>query len=245
MKIDVVTTAILRPEIFELALRSYFGGGISNLPELRLILNIDPIGNGGVHSIIKIARQYVPEVVVRTPAESNFSAAINWAWSQVETDYFLHLEDDWLFTRPVNFDLWYRDLMESKESVLQSVLLRKKPREQNSRFSFRASLVDSKVISNVLPIPLQADPEKYVALRLGEGVSRDFGVSYQLVDMGRKWAKSQRYRKSAFADRLNMPISDKGCGTNWFGARSINPLGNLEYKFNRLYWRWIQSRYIP
>lgn len=244
MSIDVVTTAIRRPEIFKFALRGYFGGGLRNLPKVRLILNIDPIGNGDIRKMVDMAREYVDEVVVRVSPESNFAAAVNWAWSQVETEYFLHLEDDWLFRRPIDFDLWLDNLTKADSGVCQSVLLRKNARTQNFRFSFRASLAKKLVIEKVLPIPLDSDPEKYVANILGEGVSRDYGRPYQLIDMGRKWAKGQSYRKAQYDDRMRLTEGLSGQPVSWYHRRGSNHLGKLDYKMNIMYWSFVQSKYL-
>ena len=244
MSIDVVTTAIRRPEIFKIALRGYFGGGLQNLPKVRLILNIDPIGNGDIQEMVDMAREYVDEVVVRVSLESNFAAAVNWAWSQVETEYFLHLEDDWLFRRPIDFALWLDDLTRADSGVCQSVLLRKNARTQNFRFSFRAGLAKKLVIEKVLPIPLDSDPEKYVANTLGEGVSKDYGLPYQLIDMGRKWAKGQSYRKAQCDDRMRLTDGLSGQAISWYQRRSGNYLGKFDYSMSRIYWKFVQSKYL-
>lgn len=238
-QIDVVTTAIRRPEILELAYRSYFNGGIRGLPQIRIILNIDPIGTGDTDAIIAIASQYASEVVVRQSDESNFAAAINWAWSHVESEYFLHLEDDWLLSRPVDFCDWIGSLEGS--AYLQAVLIRKRSRKVASPYSFRANLAKREVISKVGQIPLDHNPEKFAKSQLAQDVSIDFGPEQQLLDMGRKWAKAQHARKAHGSN--NLRIDKETLDNGWFGDRNSGFLGCLDYRRSRLIWLSKLKRY--
>lgn len=238
-QIDVVTTAIRRPEILELAYRSYFNGGIRGLPRVRIILNIDPIGAGDTDVIIEIASRYASEVVVRQPDESNFAAAINWAWSHVESEYFLHLEDDWLLSRPIDFSDWIGSLKTT--DYLQSVLIRKYARTRGSPYSFRANLAKKVVIDRVGYIPLNYNPEKFAKSKLSQEVSIDFGPARQLHDMGRKWAKANQARKSGGSNQLK--IDAQTLKEGWFGSRKSGLLGHIDYWRSRLYWISILRRY--
>ena len=231
-QIDVVTTAIRRPEILELAYRSYFNGGIRGLPQVRVILNIDPIGTGDVNEIIEIASRYASEVVVRQPDESNFAAAINWAWSHVKSEYFLHLEDDWLLSRPIDFCDWMGSLQ--GEAYLQAVLIRKRSRKVASPYSFRANLAKKAVIAKVGEIPLDHNPEKFAKSQLAQDVSIDFGPERQLYDMGRKWAKAQCARKADGSNKLR--IDKETLNNGWFGNRNSGFWGPIDYRRSRLIW---------
>lgn len=246
-KIDVVTTALRRAEILDLAFKSYFAGGIANLPSVRLIINVDPIGDSSVDEIYKLAKQYSSDILIRAPEQGCFADAVNWAWSQVTTDYFLHLEDDWLLRRPIDFLEWSSALENSGD--LQSVLIRKKRRQivghgdsAGLHFSFRANLSRRDVIQRVGCIPLGFNPEKYAIQRLGSrNVSSDFGDEYQLIDMGRKWSKSRGWRK---ADKNNQIKADSlKASSNWFGERSSNFINTFDYLRSRLYWKMILTSY--
>ena len=238
-QIDVVTTAIRRPEILELAYRSYFNGGIRGLPRVRIILNIDPIGEGDTDAIIEIASRYTSELVVRQPDESNFAAAVNWAWSHVESEYFLHLEDDWLLSRPIDFSDWIDSLQ--GEAYLQAVLIRKRSRKVASPYSFRANLAKKTVIEQVGQIPLDHNPEKFAKSRLAHDVSIDFGPERQLLDMGRKWAKAQHARKADGSN--NLRIDKETLSNGWFGARNSGFWGGLDYRRSRFIWLSKLKRY--
>jgi len=238
-KIDVVTTAIRRPEILDLAYRSYFNGGILDLPKLRIILNIDPIGAGSEEEMVSIAKSYSDEVVVNSPENSNFANAINWCWSQVESKHFLHLEDDWLLTNPIKFHDWLKSLEQS--NALQSVLIRKHRRQIPAKYSFRANLARKSVIDQVGLIPPKYNPEKWCIQRLGMNVSIDFGPERQLIDMGRKWAKGNQSRKSTGSSGLR--ITSESLASGWFGERPSGIVGRLDYKMNYNKWQRVLRAY--
>ena len=96
MKIDVTTTATLRYAIVEETL-STFWNKLFKGHDARLIINIDPIGNGNetAESIVEMARRYFPEVIYRIPPTAQYIDALKWTWSQVQSEYFFNLEDDY------------------------------------------------------------------------------------------------------------------------------------------------------
>ena len=96
-KLDVVVIAIKRPEILRLCLETFKKNLLQQF-NVRIIINVDPVGeeNYSQKDIIAIAREYFPNVISRTPKKGNFSKAVFWAWSRVKTEFFFHLEDDWL-----------------------------------------------------------------------------------------------------------------------------------------------------
>ena len=145
--IDVVTTSLRRPELLNLTYRSFFSK-ITHLPKLRIIINVDPIGKADAEECLKIAKCYTNNVVARLPKKSNFSDAVNWCWAHVQSAYFLHLEDDWLLKKPIDFNCWHKDLI--TKDVAQSVLIMKRPRiKKELAYSFRPHL-GLKKISNPL-----------------------------------------------------------------------------------------------
>ena len=223
-KIDVLTTAIRRPELLEITYKSFFSR-ISNLPRLRIILNIDPLGNGSTSECIAIAKQYSDDVIFRTPLEPNFSSAINWCWSQLQSSYFLHLEDDWLLKREIDFEVWLQHLQ--SERLDQSVLLMKRPRDvADVSYSFRPHLGVSNSVKAIGLVPEEMNPEKYVSSCQPKLASADFttGGEYLVSDTGRKWAKAQGFRKSSSSKQ-------------WFAPRSIHWWASTEYQAYRYFWK--------
>ena len=223
-KIDVVTTAIKRPELLAITYSSFFSR-VKNLPKPRIILNIDPLGNGLASECISIAKQYSDDVIVRTPLEPNFASAINWCWSQLQTPYFIHLEDDWFLRRSVDFNVWVQHIQSDR--LDQSVLLMKRPRDVDDlRYSFRPHLALSNSVKSIDLIPGEMNPEKYVSSRNPKLSSADlleYG-DHLVVDMGRKWAKAQGLKKTDTSGQ-------------WFTLRKANVVFIWEYRLHQYFWR--------
>ena len=97
-KLDVVLIATIRPEILHITLNSFKHKFLDFTDtDIRLIANIDPLGESQYtqENIADICRLYFNDVIVRMPKTSSFSDAVKWCWSQVDSDFFFHLEDDW------------------------------------------------------------------------------------------------------------------------------------------------------
>ena len=101
--IDVVEISTLRPKLLNLTLASFQKHFLNQFGKCRIILNIDPVGeeNSSQDEILELVNRYSDNVIACTPKTGNFSLAVRWAWSQVESPYFLHLEDDWFLKKRV------------------------------------------------------------------------------------------------------------------------------------------------
>lgn len=221
--LDIVTTGLSRPDLLDLTYKSFLTGGIKNLPPFRIIINIDPLGRSNRDECISVAKKYCKSPLIRTPEEPSFMGAIKWGWSQVQSDYFLHLEDDWILNNQVNFHDWLSHLNNDNRTI-QSVLLMKKPYQHN--YSFRPNLAKSAVCKLAPSLPLSGNPEKKVGeiIRSMGLVSLDYGRSYGITDTGRKWAKAHGLRKD------ETPSS-------WFQPRHSGTIQRLEYKLLLALWR--------
>lgn len=104
-KIDLVIVATVRPDILEITLNSFNDKLLDNF-DMRAIINVDPVGTRGVggqqDDIVNLCKKYFANIVFRCPKEPSFSQAVRWCWSQVETDLFIHLEDDWCLKKSIN-----------------------------------------------------------------------------------------------------------------------------------------------
>jgi hypothetical protein len=96
--LSVTTTAMLRPDL----LRRTYASFQKHLKDvdfkyLTLYINVDPApaGKYTADDVLAVARRFFGTVVSRCSAKPNFTAAINWLWSQADTQFILHLEDDW------------------------------------------------------------------------------------------------------------------------------------------------------
>ena len=104
MKLDVCIIATVRPEVLQMTLQS-FTKCLLNQFECRAIINVDPAGDTVRHlqmDVVNLAREYFSEVIYRTPSAPSFSGAVQWCWQQVQTDFFFHLEDDWILRRKLD-----------------------------------------------------------------------------------------------------------------------------------------------
>lgn len=212
--IDIVTTGIIRPEILDLTYKSFLNG-IVNLPPFRIIINLDPLGGTCVDESIRIVEKYCENPIIRTPKTPNFMEAVKWCWSQVASDLFIHLEDDWILNRKIDFNDWHYSIVES--NAIQSVLLMKRAEMYN--YSFRPHLASSKVCELVTELPKNGNPEKEMALlTLKHGLkSISYGSPYAITDTGRKWAKYHGLKK-------------KDDSEGWFQQNAAKTINKLEYK---------------
>ena len=227
--IDVITTAIRRPDLLEITYQSFFSK-IQNLPKVRIILNVDPIGEANAGECLKVAKKYSNNLVTRSPDKANFSASVNWCWSQVESFYFLHIEDDWILKKTIDFTRWLNDL--TSKDVAQSVLIMKRPRTlENLAYSFRPHLGVKNNIKSIASIPKHLNPEKFVASNYSKMTSSDFLYSgaNTIEDMGRKWAKAHGLKKTAVDQ------------SQWFSKKMVNPLFKIEYRYLLLKWRYLSG----
>lgn len=100
-KISVVTTATQRPELLARTYASFQQHLTDvDLRDLTLYINIDPVPEGrDAKETFETACKFFGHVVANRPKVPNFTAAINWLWSQADTPFILHLEDDWELQR--------------------------------------------------------------------------------------------------------------------------------------------------
>lgn len=100
-QIDVITTATLRPTVYERTLLS-FSPFLAQHDNWRLVLNVDPAGEGGTAAdILALATRHFKHVVARVPQKPDFRLAWRWCVSQLEAELVFWLEDDWQLMQPV------------------------------------------------------------------------------------------------------------------------------------------------
>jgi len=225
-RIDIVTTALCRPDLLDLTYRTFFGR-LLGLPRVRIIINVDPLGYGSAADCVKVASKFSSEICWRCPKTPGFMSAVQWCYNQAESEIVLHLEDDWFLKRRLNYLDWLQELTVAQAA--QCVLPMKAPR-QNSKltYSFRPNLCRREQVQNALKVAATSgmNPEQYLRNYVPTLTSIDFnGAGPRLIsDMGRKWAKSCGLLKT---DQNNL----------WFDARPKTLLGMMEYSLLRQYWR--------
>jgi hypothetical protein len=105
--IDVTITATQRSTIFKKTVDSFFENMFDDYRDaghgLNLILNIDPVGNGG-SDFTPVLYGRFNEMLFNAPMDASFPKAFKYVWSNVhsDADFVFHLEDDWELLRNVN-----------------------------------------------------------------------------------------------------------------------------------------------
>jgi heptosyltransferase III len=246
--IDVTTTAGLRPEIFEITCRSFHNRLLKQFKSTRLILNIDKIGETNVapEEMVEIASRYFTSVHWNAPETPGFGFAAQWCWQQVESEIFIHMEDDWLLSNTVNADHALSLFREEQDLASLRLYLRRYPSDPlttqklslNPGF-FRKTFIKA-ALQNFNP---NLDPEKQFytdpmlnALAGWEHklYGRPKDPAY-VVDIGKKWRRHTGLEKWEGA-------SGKTSGIIWNDSNKnsyiVNLLHTLKYKTTLHWWSW-------
>ncbi len=220
MKLDVCIIATVRPEVLRMTLQS-FTKNLLNQFDCRAIINVDPAGETENHTqmdVVDLCREYFSEVKYRTPESPSFAGAVKWAWQQVETDLFFHLEDDWIITEKVgaeilnNFDdaavVWvsagyrkYKNTHYIKRKIADGVFsCHSKNMMQSTTFYLGPSFMRNsyfKAMANVME--LDKDPEFQYGREPSKLITHDypkpifFIVTHAIIiNGGRKWRRAIR-----------------------------------------------------
>lgn len=199
--IDVAVVSTLRPNLLQLTLGSFHKFFLDQFVNYRLIINIDPVGevNCSQDELLNIAFSYCTNVIYRKPMISNFSNAVFWTWNQVESPYFLHLEDDWFLKRKVFKHEVFEEFKLDDKLAGVRLNLSRNPSERPLHYdglSLNPSIFRTSVIKSLLgDFDIAKDPEKQ--FRNNEFLGMQNFVYYgkpnessYVVDTGKKWRKS-------------------------------------------------------
>ncbi len=194
---DVVIIASIRPRILELTIKSFMSKLLTS--DVRFIVNVDPVGEKySQQDVIDVIRKYSNNIVSRTPDKSSFSDAVRWCWSQVESEYFLHLEDDWCLKKNVDINSVIKILSENDVQGIRLNLSRNKKDANESGFvesdglSLNPTIFKTSFIKTLLPIfDISKDPEKQFRVKK---IANFYyyglpGESSYVIDTGKKWRK--------------------------------------------------------
>ncbi len=243
--LDVVTTATLRPELLDITYRSFNNRLLRQFPRRRLIINVDPIGDGSTSlaEVLRVCHTHFDEVVYRYPETPSFPAAVHWAWSAVRSDYFLHLEDDWLLKKSISADRVCA-YFQQDPSLAEVTLNPSGNTKTVASFSLRPSFFRKAFIDEALPyFNLDQDPEKQWKKRGGDNGPLagwrfrhygEFDEGRFVTDIGTRWLKASGFRKWGHGQ------------TTW---NSVPPPAGLIRSYDRLkanfylhYWRLISGQ---
>ncbi len=222
---DFTTTAMARPDVIYKTYKSFSKNLVGiDLKECRLFINIDPLPiDVDRKEVTKIASQYFKEVNPNYPEKPNFTAACNWLWSNAETKYIFHLEDDWTLLKKVSVPLLLKYF--NKQPELMQVILRAyrytyfkcvlSPGIFHERFY---KMVAGKLNEGCNPeIQLRGkkfgikmpDPESKITSKGKIIVHESKSKNIIVKDSGRAWLKKSGYKKP----------KKKGSFTSWESKR--------------------------
>jgi len=115
---DITTAATIRPDILEITLKSFRQHLFGQSQDYRLIINIDPIGateDFNQEDVEYVARQHFDNVLINKPEKANFNKAMMWVWSQVKSEFFFNLEDDWKLLAKLDFSYMLKVMQDYKK----------------------------------------------------------------------------------------------------------------------------------
>lgn len=246
--LDVVITATLRPDILDLTLASFKRRFLSQTPNTRLIINIDPVGDAAccADDVLAVCHRYFSRIVYRAPKQASFPAAVKWGWEQVETEFFLHLEDDWLLKKTVDSDKIFAAF--EADADLASIRFNLKRNPGNSLasngLSLNPSVMRRTFAQDALPFfSLALDPEKQFRHMEGQRLAALGrwryhlyglpGESAYVVDIGKKWRRFNRLDKWDGNDTT----------VSWKKKRTISAAAKIwyaaKYRIFLRYWKFI------
>jgi hypothetical protein len=222
--IDVTLTAARRPDLLKETLSSLAKNFLSRVQARQLFVNIDPIWGteSDADEVERLCRSHFVAVTVRRPERASFGAAVKWLWSQPSADWFLHIEDDWIMSRPINgarlaalmanTNIGQIRLFDLPRASLRKTLRRMLLRRRRPTFATSPSLVSrdfGRTASRFMDPDL--DPEKQFSrgantagLQALEPFSPAFFdhrfASPLMIDIGREWREKRNIEKKISKD---------------------------------------------
>lgn len=243
-KIDVAITATGRPEVLDLTLFSFYKHFLHQFKETRLIVNVDPLGMEPhqASDVVNVCRRYSPQVVSRCPAQASFSSAVKWCWEQVESTFFLHLEDDWLLKKSVRLEKVIARLETADDVASVRFNLSRIPASDpqvSLGLSLNPSVFRRAFIDQALPLfSCEKDPEKQFRNCAPLAHWNYFyygapGESACVIDIGKKWRRLHDFQKW----QPGSPV------VTWqkkpSPASAVKLFYRLKYRFFMFYWRHV------
>lgn len=208
MKIDITTSATIRPGLLHATLSSFRDNLLSTNHDYRLIINVDPAGEKDktANDVIEVAKSHFDDVVFRTPKSPCFAKAVIWCWSQVESDLVFHLEDDWVMLRPIDLDKMLGTIAEftnfdSFRLAKQNQKCSKQRVKPYDRLSLNPVFIRKEFIKKAVQhMSPDKNPEKQLRAvdpecgkfikKTSHGVYVEQGSGIIVRDIGREWMES-------------------------------------------------------
>lgn len=213
------TTAMPRPKVVE----QTFGSFTKNLlgfdfKQATLYINIDSLPNNRDDDkkieVAEVARKYFGNVVVNMPEKGNFAQAVKWCFSQVNTYYNFHLEDDWQLLSPLQISMFNQFFLPPH---VQQVALRAW-KFATHNFWLSPSFLRGTFCREIAD-KMNLDDNPEVQIRNLIGSYRKEGFIYFpydtraviLKDLGRNWMKEQEFNRG-LSNFTTWEVREKGKG---------------------------------
>lgn len=203
MIIDFATTAMCRPDILRRTYESFQKNLIGvDMSRCSLSINIDPLPNADLaEGVVEVASEFFGTVFTRRPARASFPLAVRWCWGRPETEFFFHLEDDWVLEEKVHID----DLIKLIEGRSSVNLRAYEFDPSDERICLSPGLFRSKDAAEMASrMSSDANPEKQLRPVAWDnpkgGAHGEFkGIQTPgkpiVKDIGRKWLKESGFKK--------------------------------------------------
>lgn len=126
--LTLTITSCKRLELLTKTLNSF----LENCLDLDMISEIILVDDGSnvkeLEKIISLLEKFNKPYIMVYKSELNKGhvESLNILWDYIKTDYIIHLEDDWLFTKKDNFILKSMQIM-NEDNTIKQVLLRTNP----------------------------------------------------------------------------------------------------------------------
>lgn len=162
-----------------------------------------------IDEVLGVCYKYFDVVKFNTPSHGDFSKATKWVWEQVSSDYFLHLEDDWLLNKVISKNYLVSTLI-ADENVASIRLNRQTSIKDKvlNRVSLNPILFKTAFIKEALIFydekidpekqfsinPLKTHTDKYIHLAYGDKKGNYIEGAF-VTDIGKYWRKSNGFKK--------------------------------------------------
>ncbi len=205
--IDVCVIATLRPEIIKVTLESFLNK-VSYTGKFRFLINLDMVPYKNmfkmydVYEMINIVlKEHQYEIFL---GKGNFAKAVKESWKRTESEYVLHLEDDWEFIRNIDLDEVIR-LMMGPNTYIRFPKIKAAQYKCLDKLALQPSLWCGLIVRYLSSLMNDnQDPEKQLRendqnIKISNCVKRiikkDLGRRGMVKDIGTKWREKNNISK--------------------------------------------------
>lgn len=209
MNISITITSTVRPSILYRTLNSFN----SNLNDFSFkkqnaLINIDPIPQyknfkQKITKITDLCNFFFQKTLINTPKTPNFPLAIKWLWQNTNTDYILHLEDDWTLIEKIS--MIEIEKIFKNNNLLKIIRLRpaihtKTPKIDCCQYGLSPCIIRKQFYSEMAKkINIKHDPEWQIRQSQSIKIQQEEVMCYPdnivCVDIGEEWRRKHKIRK--------------------------------------------------